>query len=231
MNGADVTGLNFIGSITSPGTGESGSAAFCADQFREGYQVTRTLRTVNAATPDQFYDITTIDTTGGTVTFNGRTAIQVFGLSQLFTVNNEYINYISIGVGSSILYHGASASNSQITFDPPRILNFDLLPGQTFTQTYTGYVNGIPGSSTTMVTRYIGRESMVVPAGTFSTCHFEYVHSSQNGSFYTQNVWLAIGNGLCVKETDNIVDPTGYVTIQTVSLVSANINGIDITGN
>ncbi len=231
VNGADIIGLNFIGSITSPGTGESGSAAFCADQFKEGYQVTRTLRTVNAATPDQFYDTTLIDTTGGTVTFNGRTAIQIFGLSQLSTGNYEYINYMSIGVGSSILHHGSSALNTQITFDPPRIFNFDLLPGQTFTQTYTGYLNGIPGSSQTVVTRYMGRETVTVPAGTFSTCHFEYVISSQNGSIYTQNAWWAIGNGLAVKQTDNIVDSTGYVTIQTISLVSANINGINITGN
>jgi hypothetical protein len=86
----------------------------------------------------------------------------------------------------------------------------------TSTTTFTG-LPPIPPVTTTFTdtVKYLGHETVTVPAGTFDTCKFE-----QNG---TGTVWFGSGSaaGISIKSTSN----TGGSTALTLVLTAASVNG------
>jgi hypothetical protein len=113
------------------------------------------------------------------------------------------------------------ATSSKIVFSPPfRSKHYTLNPGESYTQTYnsitTSTLAGMPPTSTTSTVthteRYLGQESVTVPAGTFNACKFEI------GGLTS---WEIVGKGITAKSVT--VDTTGGTT--TLSLTSGSING------
>jgi len=105
-------------------------------------------------------------------------------------------------------------------FTPPkRDKRYSLAVGesasQTFTVTTTSNLPNFPTSSTelTGTARYLGRQRVTVPAGTFDTCKFD----EDNGGYF---VWWGVGNGLMIK--NELPTPLGK---QTYELISGTING------
>ncbi|MFC4249934.1 hypothetical protein [Sinimarinibacterium flocculans] len=121
-----------------------------------------------------------------------------------------------------------------ISNEPPAEERFDLLPGQSYTQSYTttqenGSVGGfqIPPTETqfTVKTTYVGQESVTVPAGTFNACKFtEDATATFDGqtSTSTATTWMAVGSGQFLKSVSEG---------DTNELISASINGEPVTGN
>lgn len=91
----------------------------------------------------------------------------------------------------------------------------------TATTTITGSPVALPpttttsNSSTTQTVKYVGRESVSVPAGTYSACKYE---TTNGGAVTTQ--WVIVGKGLMVKS----VSVTGNIT-QTLQATSVKLNG------
>lgn len=124
-------------------------------------------------------------------------------------------------------------TDSRTVYSPPWVdRRFTLNQGQTLTQTYTGTTTvtsaspfpGVPGTSTTTTTtitqhiRFVGIESVTVPAGTFSACKFEDTDPAAPTSLTT--TWLAVGHGSVVKTVG-----TSTAGTQTIVATSILING------
>jgi hypothetical protein len=79
----------------------------------------------------------------------------------------------------------------------------------------TSLIPDFPNSSQTLTgtVKYLGRETVTVPAGTFETCKFE----EDNGALLD---WRGVGNGLMIKKVENT--PLGP---QTFELKSGTVNG------
>jgi hypothetical protein len=92
---------------------------------------------------------------------------------------------------------------------------------QTFTTTSTTTIPGLPPTTNTTTStlsqtiKYVGRESVTVPAGTYNTCKYE---TSSSGSVTTQ--WVIVGKGLAVKTVS-----TAGNTTQTMQATSVTLNG------
>jgi hypothetical protein len=136
--------------------------------------------------------------------------------------------------GSDILTFGATgesttpvATSSKIVYTPAfRDKRYTLAAGDSVTQTYsvttTSTITGLPApvTQTTSLTdyvRYLGRETVTVPAGTFDTCKFEISGGALN--------WLSAGStpGIGVKSTSG----TGANTV-TTELKLGTVNGSPI---
>jgi hypothetical protein len=119
--------------------------------------------------------------------------------------------------GAEILNYGSTSQVSQsgltintVTRNVPPIRSFiNWTAGVNLTQTYTstsestGLPVAVPPAvtTTTTTTRYLGRETITVPAGTFDACRFE---TTTNGTVAT-NWSAATGRywGLLLRAQDN----------------------------
>ncbi len=128
---------------------------------------------------------------------------------------------------------GFSLTNdSRTVYSPPWVdRRFTLNAGQTLTQTYTGTTTatvggfpGVPGTSTTTTTtttqhvRFVGLESVTVPAGTFNACKFEDTDPATPANMTT--TWPAVNHGSMVKTVGT--SPSGTQTIVARSIL---VNG------
>jgi hypothetical protein len=101
---------------------------------------------------------------------------------------------------------------------PMRDKRYSLAVGesatQTFTVTTTSNLPGFETSSTTLTstTKYLGRETITVPAGAFETCKFE-----DDGA---ELDWRGVGNGLLIR--NEIPGPLGVTRYE---LRSGTVNG------
>jgi len=121
--------------------------------------------------------------------------------------------------------------SSRTVWSPPVIERFfGLAVGQSYTTTYSGTTTqttrGMPGvseapetstdtSTTTM--RYVGRQTITVPAGTYQTCRFDSTYGSAAGS---DSEWRIVGSGIVVKT----ISGTGSATTITEA-ASVTLNG------
>ena len=126
----------------------------------------------------------------------------------------------------------SSTTNSKTVWSPPSIdKQYGLAIGGSYTLTQTGttssstVITGLPArnsttpTTTTETTKYVGRESVTVPAGSYSTCRFE---STTAGSPGTSTTWVIVGKGVGVKSVDT--NGAGVVT-QTLQATSLTLNG------
>jgi hypothetical protein len=115
-------------------------------------------------------------------------------------------------------------------FEPPFLQRFDLDRGQSYSQVNSltfRLSNGMTlGGADRRTSTYVGRETVTVPAGTFSTCRFDYTDTEQdeNGQTDSGTVWYHVGTGILIRsyaERDG-EDP------ETDELLSATIDGMPI---
>ncbi|MFT6577626.1 MAG: hypothetical protein ACJAW0_000048 [Zhongshania sp.] len=148
-------GLNGYITTTSSDTTILGGVEFNGEQT---FEATSALEVVTSIAPEQVFEVTNLSYQSGTET------------------------------GEELLVHGFIESKIQegFTFDtivsntPSELLLFNLNRGdsysQTFEQNQKQQANGIPlQDSTTIVEyemRYVGRETIIVPAGAFEACKF-----------------------------------------------------------
>ena len=105
---------------------------------------------------------------------------------------------------------------------------FTMNVGDTLVQTYTGTTTsttpglfGAPATTTSntvttsMTIRFLGIESVTVPAGTFNSCKFEEYETSSPANKST--IWFGVGNGAIFKTVT--VTPEGTQTTEATSLV------------
>ncbi len=155
---------------------------------------------------------------------------------QTAAANGEVTQYGSIARATTPIA-GFSLTNTIKTVYTPAWVDrmFTMTAGQTLVQTYagtttttTGGIAGVPGTTTTsnlsasQTTRYLGRESVTVPAGTFNACKFEQFDTASPSNVTTS--WLAPGNGVMVKTTG-----TSTQGPQTISARTLLINGAAVT--
>ena len=120
---------------------------------------------------------------------------------------------------------GISGTARSVFSPPSRDKRYSLAVGASATQTYsittTSTFTGLPSpitttSSQTETVKYLGRETVTVPAGTFDSCKFDL-----NNGASTQ--WTAAGNGAGVTvKTSSAVSGLSNVVLE---LRSATING------
>ena len=192
---------------------------------------------------------TVVATVNGTVTFEGNSTIEstatttgtntVSGIT--VPTDTEVKTYQSAAANGQTTLYGATGRTTQsvagfafsttfkTVYSPPFVnLQFTLTAGQTITQNYAGTTTtttaaGATSASTTVnqSLRFVGIESVTVPAGTFSTCKFEQWDNATPTQITTS--YLAVGNGALVKSTG--VSSQGTQTISATQLV---LNGTSL---
>jgi hypothetical protein len=131
---------------------------------------------------------------------------------------------VTVTFGSIVDLTTPVSGTSKSVFTPP-FLNrrYTLAPGESTTSTSTMVttttLTGMPPTtqttSHTQTDRYLGQESVTVPAGTFNACKFETAN---------QTTWEAVGRGVMVKSIS--LDSSGGTT--TMQLTAGSINGTPI---
>lgn len=141
---------------------------------------------------------TAIHTTG---TVGGTAVVGDATIYSSRTGPSEMTNYGSLILASSNF--GSSTVNT--VYSPPFVdRTSGLAIGESVTTTQTGTVNmtfggtSLPPSqiNTTTTTKYVGRESVRVPAGTYNTCKFEVTTAGSSGVITS---WAIVGNGSSVQ--------------------------------
>lgn len=127
----------------------------------------------------------------------------------------------------------AGTITTESTFDPFWQTDFGLSPGDSATTDYTvrTAISGLPvplppTEATISRTRtYIGRETITVPAGSFSTCLVEETVFSTVGGTTSEEAnvyWFGVGSGVVIREIGAAADGSESTTTE---LVSGSING------
>ncbi len=134
-----------------------------------------------------------------------------------------------LGGESEIFIDGVLSSTASAENVPGILFRFDLKPGESYSQTYTTYLEsnsgGFEDSSTsteTVKTTYIGVVKVVVPAGTFQACKFREVTNTKYEGIISQSsrtIWFGVDNGLQLQGDDEFA---------TSQLLSATIDGRSI---
>jgi hypothetical protein len=111
---------------------------------------------------------------------------------------------------------------SSVVFTPySAMMPLDLSEGESINHSFTIDSEGTTNLQNTTVT-YVGKEIVTVPAGTFTTCHFDIKWGFYLGDNLLENTtshWLVEGSGIQVKlGSDDIIS----------QLLSATINGVDL---
>jgi hypothetical protein len=144
------------------------------------------------------------------------------------TAEGELSSYGSI-VQTSRTYAGATSSETVTTVISPPLADrrYRLAAGESAAQTYS-YVKTTAGSSGTSTTRtsgtsrsiikYVGREVITVPAGTYETCKFETI--SPRYSITTE--WLIAGPGISVLR---VVRTLGQSSLYQTKATAVTLNG------
>jgi hypothetical protein len=150
---------------------------------------------------------------------------------EYFTTNTANESFTTVGSESE--EGGAVMSSTRQIIDPGLTTRFDVKPGETYSQTFTIRLtiiqNGIPFPTTlsevTIVTTYVGRQEITVPAGRFNTCRFELSISSiiQGQEFVSTDwLWFAVDDGVLVRQWNGTEDRE--VTYEE-ELESGTLNG------
>jgi hypothetical protein len=133
----------------------------------------------------------------------------------------EGLEVVTFGHTSETQFPIQSTSRS-VNIPPQRDARYTLDVGQSLTHTYSvtttintaGQPQQTVNATNTYTVRYLGRETVTVPAGTFEACKFEL----DNGILTS---WEAVGKGITVKSL--AVDTGGGTT--TLTLTSGTRNG------
>ena len=170
----------------------------------------------------------------GTLTTSGQTAAADSQVKnyQRRTGEAEITNYGSSFNNSTVISGFTSTIVSKSVYSPPCVDRSSALAEgqsltttQNLTTTVTTTITGSPvplppttntsTSSFTQTVKYVGRESVTVPAGTYSTCKYEY-----NNSGVVSTNWFIVGKGLGVKSVSTVGNTT-----QTLQATSVTLNG------
>ncbi len=175
---------------------------------------------------------TTAVTTGSHSTPAGTVAIDTTGKyygSRTGDAQMTSYGFETVASGST---QGISFTNTlRGVYNPPSVDNqYGLAAGQSTTTTLTGSITStthftsafpIPDQvSTTSIsssstTKFVGTESVSVPAGTYNACKFEVT----SGTSDVTTSWYIVGKGLHVKTTVSGSSP------QTIEATSVKLNG------
>jgi hypothetical protein len=177
-----------------------------------------------------------------TITTTGTNIASGFAVDGTFTLKNynrrtataEMTQYGTVMSGSGSSQGMTVNMNMTSVFAPPFLdRQYALGIGETYTASQTintsgsistmGFTQPISGSSTSTVsTKYVGRETITVPAGTYSTCKLETT-TSGSGSASTLTSWVIVGKGITVKSV-----MTDGGTTQTIQATSVRLNGANL---
>lgn len=165
----------------------------------------------------------------GTNTVQGiTTPVDVEAKSYALRTGDAEVTYYGVTSVSKMSIGGISFdTNSKTVWNPPWVdKHYALKIGESMTVNQVGIVTttGAFGSSTTplnltQTTKYVGQETITVPAGTYNTCKFEDHDTASPNSVTTQ--WVIVGKGLPAQ----IVSKDGATTTQTIKATSITING------
>jgi len=229
----------------TPTTGGGGTASACYDLALadvQGTTITVGYKYSGTITGNQ----TVTATVGGLVTFEGHQARETTttttgtNTTQGFTVSVNTTGKVYTArtgdaevttYGATFVASGAGYSSSiRSVYTPPAVTRvYSLAQGASITETESGtvtsttvvgfgqpdIVNTTQFSSTT-TTKYVGQESVTVPAGTYNACKFEVTSSGSND--VTTN-WFVVGKGFHVKSV------AGGSVPQTIEATSIKLNG------
>ncbi|HSW09085.1 hypothetical protein [Aquabacterium sp.] len=175
-----------------------------------------------------------VTTTTGSQTIGGMTASADGEIKsyQRKSGDAEVTNYGSVIVKQNSVGGISTTTTLKTVWSPPWVSReYGLAVGQSLSVTQSGSTTStmtysIPGyppvvntssSTLTETVKYVGRESVTVPAGTFEACKFERTNA-EDGSLSTN--WLSVGNGLPLKTV--IGSGTEMMTMQATSIT---VNG------
>ena len=190
--------------------------------------------------PKTFEGQSAIETTlrlSGTMTVQGETASSDFTTTNYgrATGSAEFTSYGSESSRTSAAPGGfSSTSATKMVYTPPWVSRvYALAVGQSTTETSTSVTTTtnsitaggvtLPPTTTsattnsTLTTKFVGREQVTVPAGTYNTCKFEVTTSGIGGVTTT---WVIDGKGIPVKSTT-----TGSGVQETQEATSVKLNG------
>jgi hypothetical protein len=151
------------------------------------------------------------------------------------TGSAEFTNYGSQSSNTTSAPGGfTSTSATKTVYTPPWVTRiFGLAVGQSTTESSTSAITttttvsapgvSLPPSTTTittdstMTTKFVGREQVTVPAGSYNTCKFEITNAGVTG---TTTSWVIDGKGIPVKGSTTVGS-----TQQTHEATSVMLNG------
>ncbi len=168
---------------------------------------------------------TTERTSEGTFTGSGRIYSQITGPAEITTYG-----FTSMLTGTLAASTFTVATRAVAT--PPSVdRTFGLAVGESITQTETQISTtttlGVPGASEkpqvstdrfNSTIKFLGRETITVPAGTYDTCKFE--ETFEGNASNTATSWVIFGKGIDVK----IVNRNGG-SVETEVATSVTLNG------
>jgi hypothetical protein len=186
--------IELAGTARSPGTTNTGNIRFGIKNT-----VVRNIMFNGNNAVETRTETTYIDTLAGLPA----AGLSVSVLSYSQAQGTEILNY---GSTSQVTQSGFTINT--LTRFAPAIRSFinwtaglDLAQTYTTTSESTGLPIAVPPVVTTTTTRYLGRETITVPAGTFDACRFE---TTTNGTVATS--WSAATgrySGLLLRSQDN----------------------------
>ena len=159
--------------------------------------------------------------------YKGQEAIRVYDKTNNY---NEYISVDSSNKSHTLLgvIDGDPGPNLEKYYSPGLKTKFDLNAGESYEQTYTMIEHDPLNPGDTVydsVVKFVGIETITVPAGTYKTCKFEdkSTVTSSDGVTEADNTttWYAVEHGIVVKNKVDDVD-------DDLVLVEASINGVKI---
>lgn len=174
--------------------------------------------------------LTTVATTGSGTTADGSATINnsmklysspTAATGAITQYGQEFVT-IAQSMGFTITTTNRTVWNPPYA-DPQYTLALGASATSTLSGVLTSTMSGIPGLPSTPTTttisqtstsKYVGREMITVPAGTFETCHFEV--TTPAGSTSTVGNWVIAGKGIPVRT---------IATDQTTNATSITVNG------
>lgn len=199
-----------------------------------GTQTVDTLVGGTVAFEGQQATETSIKTTGTNMIAGISTAIDTQGKAYAKRTGDAELTHYGLTLGSSTSIAGVtSTTETKSVFSPPWVDKiYALAIGESLTVSYNVTTTGsttmtspIPGfppvvtplPSTSSVTnqtiKYVGRETVTVPAGTYNTCRFDY--TTTDG---TSSQWIIVGNGLMAKSTATVQGKTQLIQATSITL-------------
>lgn len=149
------------------------------------------------------------------------------------TGDAELTHYGSLSTADSVVGGIDVSHTTRIVWSPPWVdRRYALAVGQSLTTTQRGTLTAtvsmpnLPDQSTTSstapstTTRYLGRESVTVPAGTYNACKFESISSGAPNELSTS--WIIVARGIPVQ---TVVSNSAGVVTQTIKATSVKYNG------
>ncbi len=186
-----------------------------------GFGVTRVVVQVNRTTQAQVQtDVAQreTDTVTGTQVVNGI-------LTHRVDSSDGGATFFRLNAGNAVERHGeeesaATAGGTSLrTFTPPQRFPLGLRVGQSFSQTVTEAVNGVPTEQVTLDLAVQGVESILVPAGKFDALRVQVRLTDSRGGF-TETLWLVPNLGRVIT-----IDFNGNNIVESGVLLQANVQG------